>query len=78
MEPIDITIRFNIDGQIDPLRFTWKGREYPVTSTGRRWKDEQGEHILIMVPGDIVYEILFIPTEARWYLRQVGPTQPHA
>jgi hypothetical protein len=61
-----------MEGQIEPLRFTWKGYDYPVTSTGRRWEDEQGMHILIMVPGDTVYEILFVPAEIRWYLRPVG------
>jgi len=75
MEPIEITVRFNIEGQIEPLKFTWKGHNYLVTSTGRRWEDEQGKHILIMAPGDKVYEILFVPVDARWYLRPVG-SQP--
>jgi hypothetical protein len=78
MEPIGITIRFNIDGQIEPLRLTWRGHDYPVTSTGRRWDDEQGKHILIMVPGDKVYEILFVPEEVRWYLRPIAPEHLHA
>ncbi len=73
MEPIDITVRFNAEGKINPVNFIWKGVNYTVESTGRSWTDERGYHILAMAPGGRVFELLFVPAEARWYLEPVGP-----
>jgi hypothetical protein len=68
MEPIEVTVSFNITGQITPLKFIWKGQTYPVDATGRRWIDERGQHFLVMVPGERIYELLFDPVELRWHL----------
>ncbi|RPI31302.1 MAG: hypothetical protein EHM70_11820 [Chloroflexota bacterium] len=73
MDPIDVTARFNTAGKATPLRFTWKGQEYQVNSTGRRWEDNEGEHILVMVPGGKVFELLIARRDGRWYLSQTGP-----
>jgi hypothetical protein len=72
MELIDVTAHFDKEGQSHPLHFTWNGRSYTVESTGRRWQDENGQHILVMIPGDHTFELIFQPQEGRWYLRQVG------
>jgi hypothetical protein len=73
MEPIEVTARFDAQGTITPLRFTWKGGNYHVESTGRRWQDEDGQHILVMVSNGQIYELTFKGEERRWYLRQAGP-----
>ena len=72
MEPIGVTVRFDLQGQITPLRFTWKGRSYLVESTGRRWNGADGQHILVMETSGAFFELLFIPGEGRWYLAQTG------
>jgi hypothetical protein len=66
MELIEATVRFNPEGQITPLSFVWRGRTYDVVSTGRSWQAKDGLHILVMVPGDKVYHLLFSPEEVRW------------
>lgn len=73
MELINVTVRFNSNGRIAPVDFTWGDVTYPVESTGRRWEDEQGQHILVMVPGDRVFDLVYQPSERLWYLRQIGP-----
>lgn len=72
MQPVEVTARFDLEGQATPLSFVWQGRSYPVDSTGRRWQDALGQHILVMVPGDRVYELILAVGEIRWYLRDVG------
>ena len=73
MEPIEVTARFNLTGRIDPIAFTWKDRLYQVESTGRRWDAPDGQHILVMASGEHVYELLFSPSDRRWFLSEVGP-----
>ena len=73
METIEVTARFDREGKITPLSFTWRGKKYPVDSTGRSWVDEAGQHVLVMVPGERVYELVFLPAEMHWYLKRLSP-----
>ncbi len=72
MEIVEVTARFTTDGQVIPLQIVWNGRRYTIESTGRRWEAEDGKHLLAMLPGDRVVELLFAPGESHWYLRQVS------
>jgi hypothetical protein len=72
MVPIQVTARFEGNGEIMPESFRWQGSEYPVISTGRRWFDEKGHHVLVMIPGDQVFELVFIPSEMAWYMGSMG------
>ncbi len=73
MDPIEVTARFDEHGTITPLQFTWKGGTYRVASTGRRWLDDAGLHILVEVASGQIYELTFRGSEGRWYLGQAGP-----
>ncbi len=73
MEPIDVTARFDEHGTITPLQFTWKGSANRVQSTGRRWLDEAGLHILVEAASGQIYELTFKSSENRWYLGQAAP-----
>jgi hypothetical protein len=73
MQFIDVTVHFSSQGEITPLRFTWQGRDFLVKSTGRSWKDEASLHILVIVPGARIFELVFDPTAGRWHLEQIGP-----
>lgn len=72
MENVTVTARFETDGRITPLSFVYQGETYPIDSLGRRWKDEAGQHILVMVPGERIFDLVYVPGEARWYLRNPG------
>jgi hypothetical protein len=71
MEPIEITVHFNQDGTITPHYFTWNGGRYRVESTGRRWSDETGQHMLVMVTSGQIFELTFNIDEGRWYIIKV-------
>jgi len=72
MEPVEVSARFDADGAVTPLRFKWRGEEYPVVSTGRRWQGKEGHHVLVLVPNEMVFELIFQAAETRWYLKQPG------
>ena len=73
LEVIEVTVRFDEYGTLTPLHFTWKGSVYQVESTGRRWQDQTGQHILVMVASGHIYELTFKSGEERWYIGQSGP-----
>lgn len=72
MEPTEVTVRFNIDGGFQPVSFTWKGVSHRIESSGRRWRDDQGYHVLVMAAGARVFELNFDPGELRWSVRPTG------
>jgi hypothetical protein len=72
LHPISVTVHFDEKGRPTPLKFTWRGRTYTVASTGRRWDDDEGHHLLVMLPTGSAYELLLTPNH-RWYLKRLGP-----
>lgn len=74
-DPIEVTARFEPNGEITPRSFVYQGETYPVDSTGRRWKDEDGTHILVMVHGNRVFELIYTGDEGRWYLGELGASR---
>jgi len=73
MKAIEVQAQIDGQGQVMPRRFTWQGQETRVDAIGRRWQDEDGEHILVMVqPGDRVYELLHGADEKWWLVRAFG------
>ncbi len=75
MEAIEVTARFDASGRVTPLSFSWQGSTYLVDSTGRRWQDENGQHILVMVPAGRVFELIYVPSRKRWYLGRTGESK---
>lgn len=73
MLPTEVVARFTVDGLVDPQEFIWEGRSYRVDSTGRRWQEADGLHILVMNVFEQVFELLFVPGEVRWYLVKTPP-----
>lgn len=78
LHPIAVIVRFDQHGRPTPLEFTWRGTTYTVESTGRRWNDDQGSHVLVMVPGGQVHELVFAAQDERWYLKRISPGQSAA
>jgi len=75
MEPVEVTVRYDIKGKAYPEQFIWKRQTYLVTSTGRRWQDETGWHVLVMTVEAKTYELVFDPQALRWYLK-AKPASP--
>jgi hypothetical protein len=73
MEAVEVTARYDKEGKVTPLRFTWQGREYMVEGTGRRWQAQDGLHLLVMAAGERVFELLFVPQNGRWFIKPRGP-----
>jgi hypothetical protein len=73
MQPVEVTVRFDREGMVTPLHFTWKDSQYLVESTGRRWEASDGKHMLVMVPGGRIFELVFTPSQGRWFLRTAKP-----
>jgi hypothetical protein len=76
MEPIEVTAHFDEEGKITPLHFTWKGSRLKVESTGRRWTDENGQHLLVMASSGRIYQLTFRGMEGRWYIERTQPENP--
>ena len=68
-EAIEVSARFDRSGKAIPTEFVRDGVKFPIISVGRRWKEADGEHILVMVaPDEGVHELLYIPGDGRWQL----------
>lgn len=78
MEPVEVTARFGPQGEITPLNFTINQKTTQVSGVGRSWSDPQGVHILVLVPGEQIYELLFDGAQNRWYLGRPGPERKWA
>jgi hypothetical protein len=76
MDPIEVTAHFDAEGTVTPLHFTWKGSLQRVESTGRRWTDETGLHLLVMVANGRIHQLLFMSDNGRWYVERSAPDQP--
>ena len=63
-----VTAQWDPAGWFLPRRFTWQGQEYLVESTGRQWEDDEGLHVLCMVPGGEVFDLVFHLQPAGWWL----------
>jgi hypothetical protein len=74
MQPVEVVARFDVNGRIIPLSFSWRNNKYSVISKGRQWTDPTGQHFMVMVPGEQVFELLFIPKQLRWFLSSRGRT----
>jgi hypothetical protein len=64
-EPTEVEIRVDSDGRATPLAFTRRGQRVRVVGVGRRWVEADGEHILVMTPGERIFELLRSP-DGKW------------
>ena len=67
---IEMTAHSNITGKVLPISFIWQGRKTPILGIGRRWDNGDGEHILAMIPGDQVIELVHA-TDHSWLLKSL-------
>jgi len=70
-EFVDVTVRFNREGMIEPVDFTLREQRIRIDSTGRQWEDAVGRHILVMDLASQVYELVFTPSEGKWSVKSL-------
>ena len=77
MDPIEVTVRFDPQGNIIPLSFVWQRRTYRIDSIGRQWEAKDGQHILVMTSGTRAHHLLHT-AKGVWYRVQgdESPTIP--
>ena len=66
MTLVEVTAHTNITGKVLPVYFIWEGRKTPILGIGRRWNNQDGEHILAMVPDDRLIELIHAPDHSWW------------
>ncbi len=66
--PTEVEARFAENGQLTVLSFTWQGRRLPVTSHGRQWEAPDGRRLLVMTPGERVFELVYDPALGAWHI----------
>ncbi len=73
-DPLAVDGIFHEDGRITVRRIKLDGSWHHVQQ-GRQWVDENGCHLLIMIPGRSVDELLFSRDTLHWQLlpRRSGP-----
>lgn len=71
MEPISVDCVFREDGRIEVRRIEVNGRWLPVEQ-GRQWVDQLGRHVLVMLPGSQVREIMLRPETMTWVMKAAG------
>ncbi len=73
-EKVEVNARWKHSGGFSPERVYWQDQSYVVESVGRSWEDDDGFHVLCMLPGAQVTELVFRLNPAGWYARlPAGP-----
>jgi hypothetical protein len=69
-EPLAVEARFMEDGSIRPTAFIWRDKRHVVRAWGRSWLEEDERRFLVMIAGERVYELAFLPAEAAWRMKR--------
>lgn len=64
---IGVDCTFEDSGKVRVRRIQVDDR-WHVVDPGRQWLDESGRHVLVMIPGGRVFEILLSPETLTWTL----------
>lgn len=67
MTPIGVDCTFSPDGGVRVKRVEIRG-QWHIVEQGRQWLDEQGRHVLVMLPGKGTREIL-LPRSLIWHIK---------
>lgn len=64
---IGVDCSFDLDGRVR-IRRVLSDEKWLVVDPGRQWLDDLGRHVLVMIPGGRVFEILLSRTTLSWTL----------
>ncbi len=76
--PVEVRARTSAQGQALPVSLALDEITYRVESIGRHWQDVEGEHILVMIKGGKVFELVYASAGKVWLAREVGKDRPFA
>lgn len=65
--PIGVDCSFEEDGRVR-VRRIMVDKSWFVVDPGRQWVDEHGRHVLIMIPGGRVFELLLSSETLTWQI----------
>lgn len=68
-ESVQVQARWKHEGRFEPSQFLWNNKMYRVETIGRSWEDADGLHILCMIAGGKVYELIFRLNPAGWFIQ---------
>ncbi|MEW6717597.1 MAG: hypothetical protein AB1345_08845 [Chloroflexota bacterium] len=66
MKAVDVQLLLDDQGKAIPQKIIWQGQTFLVDSIGRRWVDENGEHILVQLRDQRVFHLLLSP-QGNWF-----------
>ncbi|HML22745.1 MAG TPA: hypothetical protein PKD09_13935 [Aggregatilinea sp.] len=69
-DPVEVEAVWSADGWPQPARVLWHGDLLAVIDVGRRWKDDDGIHLLARLADGRVLELH--TNGARWWGRTVS------
>ncbi len=72
-DPVSVLAVF-AGGKIEPKRFKWNGRSYPIDQINAHWIDRQSDSYRLhysVQAGDETYYLHFAANEVQWWLDQV-------
>jgi hypothetical protein len=75
-ESVSVEATWTPDGWPVPSQIVWRGEPLAVLDVGRRWKTDDGLHLLARVVDGRVFELH--TNGARWWARVVSPPQERA
>jgi hypothetical protein len=74
-QPAEVEARMSPDGSTTPISFSWEGRQLRVAEIGRAWRDDDGDHWLVMPTFPVQpFEILRTPS-GEWQVSKPGGTR---
>lgn len=69
MRAIGVDCIFTAAGTVRVRRIRSNGR-WQTVEQGRQWQDEEGRHVLIMLDGTFVREIVLNASDLRWVMKE--------
>ncbi|MDT8304486.1 MAG: hypothetical protein RRC07_01010 [Anaerolineae bacterium] len=75
MERIGVACSFEASGRVRVRRIELDGR-WTAVAQGRQWLDEEGRHVLVMLPDEKIKELVLSAHDLAW--RLVSRPKPQA
>ena len=73
--PTAVEARFDEEGQVTPIAFSWQGRDVCISDIGRRWTEPHGphqlRHYLVMIPAQDTFELCLDTDTMQWKITRV-------
>ncbi len=76
-EPTAVEVRFDVEGELTPRSFTWRGASLTVEDVGRRWREGDKRCFNVLAAGSRCFELRLDEASLRWRVARVGrPRRP--